>query len=256
MQDKVTKYEDPIITEVVDRVTLLKINRPDHANAINREVMLRLREEFDKAEWDESIAAVILTGVGERAFCAGLDLKERRSMSKKEAFIDREKSMIPFFRKLHNFSKPIIGAINGPAIGGGAELALVCDIRVAAPSARFGQGEIKWGMIPSMGGIQRLRLIVGMGRAKDLILTGKTIEASEAERYGIYNAIVEKGKLIEEALAVANMIAKNSPIAVKQAKRALDIGADTQMAMFLDFELSKECFYRGEAFTGPAKFGK
>ena len=215
-----------------------------------------MHEEFERAQWDDSIAAVILTGMGERAFCAGLDLKERRSLGKEEAFIDREKSMIPLFQKLHNFSKPIIGAINGPAIGGGAELALVCDIRVAVQSARFGQGEIKWGMIPSMGGIQRLRLIVGMGRAKELILTGKTIEASDAERYGIYSAIVEKGRLIEEALAVANMIAQNSPIAVKQAKRALDIGANTQMAMSLDFELSKECFYKGEAFTGPTNFGK
>lgn len=256
MGDNSIRHENSVIAEVIDKVLLLKINRPEQANAINRDVIRRLREEFDKAEWNDAIAVIILTGEGEKAFCAGLDLKERRSLSQKEALIDREKNMVPFFRKLQNFSKPIIGAINGPAIGGGAELALICDIRIGTVAARFGQGEIKWGMIPSMGAIQRLRLIVGMSRAKELILTGKNIEAIEAERYGIYNCIAEKGRLIEKALSVATEIASNSPIAVKQAKRALDIGADIQMAMFLDFELSKECFFRGEAFAGPAKFGK
>ena len=252
----VERDDSVVVTEVVDRVMLLKINRVAQANAMNRDVVRRLRDELEEAKWNESISAVILTGEGEKVFCAGIDLKERSSLSEKEAFIDREKNMLAFIQGAHNFPKPIIGAINGPALGGGAELALICDIRVAVPSARFGNTEIKWGMIPSMGGIQRLRLIVGMGRAKELLLTGKSIEAAVAERYGIYNSIVEKEKLLEEAFSVANEIAANSQVGVRQTKRALDLGADTQVSMALDFELSKECFHKGDAFSGPTGFGK
>ena len=248
--------EELLVTEVVDRVAVIKLNRPEQANALNRELLYKVLEELEKAEWDDEIGVVILTGAGEKSFCAGLDLKERRSLDRNEVLAERERRYFPFFQRLQEFSKPIIGAINGPAIGGGAELALICDVRIATPSARFGQGEIRWGMIPSMGAIQRLRIIVGMGHAKELLLTGRVIDAMEAQRLGIYNKVVEKELLMEESFKIASEISKNSPIAVRQTKRALNVGANMSMALAYDFELSKECFYQGDAFVGPTKFGK
>ncbi len=248
--------ERQIITERREDVAVVKLNRPLQANALSRGLVAELREEFDLMEWDDSVSVIILTGCGEKAFCAGIDLKERAALSKEENLLDRRKNIYPFFRKMGEYPKPIIGLINGPAIGGGAELALICDIRIASPNARFGQGEIRWGMIPSCGAIQRLRLIVGMGVAKELILTGRTIEAEEALCLGIYNKVVERESLMDVGLSLAVEISKFSPITVQQAKRALDVGADMSSALAFDFEASKECFYLGGALGGPGKFMK
>ena len=246
--------ERQIITERQGDVAVVKLNRPRQANALSRELVAELREEFNLMEWDDSVSVIVLTGCGEKAFCAGIDLKERAALPKEENLLDRKKNIFPFLKKMGEYPKPIIGLINGPAIGGGAELALICDIRVASPNAQFGQGEIRWGMIPSCGAIQRLRLIAGMGVAKELILTGRIVEAKEALRLGIYNRVVEKEELMNEGLNLASEISKLSPVAVQQAKKALDIGADTYSSMAFDFEASTECFYSGDALSGPKKF--
>jgi len=248
--------ERQIITERREDVAVVKLNRPSQANALSRDLVAELREEFNLMEWDDSVSVIVLTGCGEKAFCAGIDLKERAALSKEENLLDRRKNVFPFFEKMGEYPKPIIGLINGPAIGGGAELALICDIRIASPNARFCQGEIRWGMIPSCGAIQRLRLIAGMGVAKELILTGRTIEAEEALRLGIYNKVVKKEELMDEGLRLAVEISKFSPITVKQAKRALEIGADIHSALAFDFEASKECFYLGTALKEPERFKK
>ena len=133
-------------------------------------------------------------------------------------------------------------------------MALLCDIRIAAPHASFGQAEIRWGMIPSAGGCQRLRLIAGLGVAKELVFTGKAIEAEEAYRLGIYNKLISSKNLISEALDLGNSIAQHSSLAVKQAKKVLDFGAGVSALSTFDFEASKECFYRGQALKRLKNF--
>ena len=237
-------------------IVILSLNRPEQANALDQALVKNLRHTFEKIEWDASVNVVILTASGGKSFCAGIDLKERSHMSEDELLLYREKDLIPLFHYLGAFPKPIIGAINGVALGGGAELALICDIRIAVPHARFGHTEIRWGMIPSGGGCQRLRLTAGMSVAKELIFTGKVIEAEEAHRARIYNRVVPSGELIAEALRLGNEIGQHSSLAIKQAKRALEVGAGVSAASAFDFEASKECFYRGQAKEGPKSFKK
>ena len=246
--------EDILIREVKGNVATLKLNRPGQANALNRELYLRLKKELDELQWDDEVRVVVITGEGKKAFCAGIDLKERAQKDKDEILLEREKVIRPFYLTLGNFPKPTIAALNGPALGGGAELALTCDIRVASTAARFGQSEIKWGMIPSCGACQRLRLITGMGIAKEIILSGRVLEAEEAFRLGIYNRLVSEKSLVDEAMDLAKEISQNPPIAVKQAKKALESGADISVALDFDFEASKECFLSGDAFAGPETF--
>lgn len=243
-----------LIKKIDGNVVILKLNRPKQANALNRELFTRFREELDALQWDDQVRVVIIAGSGEKAFCAGIDLKERAQKEKDEILRERETIIRPFYVALGNFPKPTIAAMNGPALGGGAELALACDIRVASPAAKFGLSEIKWGMIPSCGACQRLRLITGMGVAKEIILTGRVLEAEEAYRLGIYNRLVPYEKLQEETMSLAKQISENPPIAVKQAKKVLDLGADISAALDFDFEASKECFFAGNALSKPKTF--
>jgi enoyl-CoA hydratase/carnithine racemase len=235
-------------------ILIVTLNRPEQMNSLNVEVVRNLREAFENIQWDESVKVVILSGKGEKSFCAGLDLKERSRMSEEEILNSRERDIIPLFHYLGGFPKPIIAAINGVALGGGAELALVCDMRLATPHARFGQTEVRWGMIPSAGGCQRLRLITGMAVAKELILTGKVIEAEQALRLGIYNKVVPAEDLMTEALNTGNEMAQHSSVALKQAKMVLDFGAGLTPSLAFDLEASKECFYRGQAMDGHKAF--
>jgi len=244
--------EDMLVKNINGNVAILKLNRPKQANALNRELFVSLKEELDALQWDDEIRVVIITGSGEKAFCAGIDLKERARKNKAEILRERETVIRPFYVALGDFPKPTIASLNGPALGGGAELALTCDLRVASPVAKFGQSEIKWGMIPSCSACQRLRLITGMGVAKEIILTGRVLEAAEAYRLGIYNRLVPYEKVQEETMNLAKEISGNSPIAVKQAKKALDLGSDLSAALDFDFEASKECFFSGNAL-GRAK---
>ena len=246
--------QNVLIKEIVGNTAILKLNRPKHANALNRELFIRLREELDTLQWDDEIRAVVIAGSGEKAFCAGIDLKERARKKRDEILRERETVIRPFYVALGNFPKPTIASLNGPALGGGAELALTCDLRVASPGARFGQSEIKWGMIPSCGACQRLRLITGMGVAKEVILTGRVFEAEEAFRLGIYNRMVPFDKLQEETMNLAKGISENPPIAVKQAKKVLDLGADISAALDFDFEASKQCFFAGDALARAKTF--
>lgn len=247
------KYKD-ILWERKGAVVWITLNRPGQRNALSVALAVELREAFEDLRWEDSVKVVVLTGSGEKAFCAGLDLKERSRMSPEEILVSREREVIPLFHRLGEFPKPIVGAINGVALGGGAELALVCDVRIASPQARFGQTEIRWGMIPSAGGCQRLRVLAGVGAAKELILTGRVIEAEAAHRLGIYNRIVPLEDLVAAATALAEEMAQHSLIALKQAKRALDFGTGVGPLQAFDLEASKECFYRGEALEGHKSF--
>ncbi len=247
------RYGNFLLKKEGDILTIT-LNRPKQMNALNVEMVRNLKEAFENVRWGASIKIVILSGKGEKGFCAGLDLKERSRMGEEEILMSRERDIIPLFHYLGEFPKPIIGAINGVALGGGAELALVCDVRIATPHARFGQTEIRWGMIPSAGGCQRLRVTVGMAAAKELILTGRVIEAGEALNLGIYNRVVSPEDLMTEALNLGKELAQHSSIALRQAKKVLDFGAEVSSSQAFDFEASNECFYRGKAMEGHKSF--
>lgn len=243
-----------LLTERSGEVFIITLNRPEQRNALNLEMVREITQSFKDIRWDESIKVVILTGNGEKSFCAGVDLKERGLMDEAEILLSRERDIIPMYHYIGDFPKPLIGAINGVALGGGAELALVCDVRLGAPGALFGQTEIKWGMIPSAGACQRLRVAAGLAVAKELIFTGRIIEAEEAHQHGIYDRIVSQEELLKEARNLADEIAQNSFHALIQAKKVLDFGSGISSLLAFDLEASKECFYRGQAMTGHKAF--
>lgn len=246
--------QDVLKIKVEDYVAWISINRPDHSNALSRDVFVSLREELDRMAVDDNVRVVVITGEGNKAFCAGIDLKERAAMPEHEILPYRETVIRSFFHSLGNFPKPSVAAVNGVAYGGGAEVALACDIRIASTTARFSQSEIRWGMIPACGGCQRLRMIVGIGRAKELIFTGRVVDAAEAVRLGIFNRAVPPEELEMETRKLAVEIAGHSPVAVRQAKKAIDVGAAVSEAYEYEFEVSKACYFAGDAMAGPGRF--
>ncbi len=245
-----------LLKQVDGHVALLTLNRPKEMNALSHDLMLALRDEIAACDADESIRAVVLTGTGERAFCAGVDLKERAAMTEDAVMESRRVAVKPCFDAFRVIATPVIAAVNGVALGGGAELALACDIRLAAPHARFAHPEIRWGMIPAAGAHQRLRNLVGLGMAKEIMLTGRTVEADEAHRLGIYNHVLAAPKLLDAALARAATIAGHAPVAVRQSKRVLDDWAYSDAAFEAEFEASKACYADGSALAGPRDFKK
>jgi methylglutaconyl-CoA hydratase len=246
--------QDVLNIKIEENIAFLSINRPKQSNSLSRAVFVSLREELEKMAFDDNVRVVVIRGEGEKAFCAGIDLKERAKMPKDEIPVFREKVIKTFFTTLADFPKPTIAAVNGVAFGGGAEVALACDIRIASSSAKFAQSEIRWGMIPACGGCQRLRMIVGIGRAKELVFTGRVVEAQEALQLGIFNRVVPPEDLQAEVSRLAAEIANNSPLAVRQAKKAIDVGADLSEAFEYEFEVSKACYFAGDAMSGPEKF--
>jgi enoyl-CoA hydratase/carnithine racemase len=225
-------------------------------NSLNGAVCARLKEIIDELEQDDDIRVIILTGSGEKAFCAGIDLRERRGMSDREVNFLRNNIIFPCFRRLEEMEKPLIGAINGLALGGGAEIVLICDVRIASENARFGQTEVKWAIIPGAGACQRLPQIVGIGRAKEMLLTGKIIDAREGEKIGLYNLVTTSQNLMEEAYKMADMIGENGPVAVRQVKKAVNMGTQNKLAIAFDSEASKVCYHTQDRLEGVAAFNE
>lgn len=246
--------QDVLTKKVEDHIAFLTLNRPEQANSLNKALFLALRSEMEALEYEDDVRVIVITGAGKKAFCAGIDLKERAQMPKNEILSFRDQHIKPCFDSLRRSTKPLIAAVNGVALGGGAELALACDMRIASSKAKLAQSEIRWGMIPACGACQRLRMIIGIGRAKEIIFTGRAVEAKEALQWGIYNRVVPEKDLMEETKKLASQIAKNSPVAVKQAKKAIDMGAHISEALEFEFEASKACYFAGEAMSEPEKF--
>jgi enoyl-CoA hydratase len=218
-----------------DGIVLMTINRPEKRNALNHAVVDELGEAFRVATQDRSVKALVLTGAGDKAFIAGADIGELASLGAVEAErLSRRGQEV--FRALETLRKPSVAAINGYALGGGLELAMSCTIRVASPDAKLGQPEVKLGIIPGYGGTQRLPRIVGRGRALDLLLTGETIDAAEAHRIGLVNAIAEKPALIDAAKDWAKKVLSNGPLAVALTMEAVDAGLDSGIDAGLRFE--------------------
>jgi len=234
------KYEEE------EKIAILTIKRPNTLNALNSKVLDELDKTLDNIN-TEKIRVLIITGDGEKAFVAGGDIEEMSMFTQNEGK-SFSKSGNAIFRKIETFPIPVIAAVNGYAVGGGCELALSCDIRICSYNAMFSQPEVGLGIIPGLGGTLRLPRLIGSGRSKTMIFTGKNIMADEAFRSGLVNAIYPREELLGEAKKLANTIAKNSPIAVKNSKKAINEGMDVDIdnAITIEEKLFGDCFETSE----------
>jgi methylglutaconyl-CoA hydratase len=216
-------------------VVILTLNRPEAANALSLNMLNELREVQQELKFNRNVRCVIITGAGEKAFCAGADLKERAQMN--ETQVRQTVSLIrETINEFEQLPQPVICAMNGAAFGGGLELALACDIRIAADTAKMGLTETSLAIIPGAGGTQRLPRLIGKGRAKELIYTAKRITAIEAEKIGLIEYAVPSEQLMEKAVQMANQIVENAPIAVAQAKIAINRGLEVDLNTGLKLE--------------------
>jgi len=224
-----------LLTEERNGIAMLTLNRPEVMNSFNLELLHALKEEIDALKFNPGIRVVIITGAGQKAFCAGADLKERTTMSEFQvkSFIFTIRNL---FTSIENLNKPVIAAINGVALGGGTELSLACDIRIASLNASMGLTETRLAIIPGAGGTQRLPRLIGRGKAKELIFTGRRVSAEEALQIGLVNQICEPESLLDECLRMAAMICETGPIAIEQAKYAINYGLETDLHTGLGIE--------------------
>jgi len=218
-----------------DGIALVTVNRPEKLNALNRDTMEELADAFTRAREDAAIRALIVTGAGEKAFVAGADIKELAVLSPIEARALALRGQA-IFRALETLPKPTVAAVNGFALGGGLELAMSCAIRVAASNARFGQPEVKLGIVPGYGGTQRLPRLVGRGRAIEMLITGETIDAVEAYRTGLVNCVTPLEELLPFSRSWLTKVLANGPKAIALAIEAVDVGLDCGLEEGLRFE--------------------
>lgn len=220
--------------EVFGHAAIITINRPEALNALNIDVLTELGQEIARAEKDDGVYVMIITGAG-KAFVAGADIQHMKDLSSVEARAFGEYGS-SVFRRIEESEKPVIAAVNGYALGGGCELAMACDIRIAGTKAKFGQPEVGLGITPGFGGTQRMPRIVGLSKAKELIFTAETIGAEEALRIGLVSKVVADEELMDSALEMANKIAKNAQIAVRQSKAAINTGMQSDISTGLSYE--------------------
>ena len=229
MDDKV------LLTKERDGIAVLTLNRAEVMNSFNFALLQAIKEQIEAFKFNNNIRVVIITGSGQKAFCAGADLKERTTYSELQVktFIFTIRNL---FTSIEHLNKPVIAAINGVALGGGTELALACDIRIASMNALMGLTETRLAIIPGAGGTQRLPRLIGRGKAKELIFTGRRVDAREALQIGLVNQICEQESLLDECLKMAAMICEAGPIAIEQAKYAINYGLETDLHTGLGIE--------------------
>lgn len=235
-------------------VGVITINRPQALNALNSKVLEDLAEVFGAVDL-ETTRALILTGAGEKSFVAGADIGEMSSLTKAEGEAFGKKGN-DIFRMIETFPIPVIAAVNGFALGGGCEIAMSCDIRIASENAIFGQPEVGLGITPGFGGTQRLARLIGDGMAKQLIYTAKNIKADEALRIGLVNAVYPQEELLAAAEKMAGQIAANAPIAVRACKKAIGDGRQVNIdeALVIEEKLFGSCFESEDQREGMANF--
>ena len=226
-------YETLILETPADGVLLIRLNRPQALNALNSQLLGELSQALDTAETDDAVRCLVLTG-SERAFAAGADIKEMSEKTYAQMF--SQDFFTPAARRIEQFRKPIIAAVSGFALGGGCELAMLCDFIIAAETAKFGQPEINLGVMPGIGGTQRLTRFVGKSKAMDMILTARMMDAAEAERAGLVSRVVPADKLLDEALAAAAKIAGQSPLAVAMNKELVNAAFETTLSTGVTME--------------------
>lgn len=214
------------------QVALVRLNRPDALNALNRELMTELRDTMQQLDADDAVRVIVLTG-NEKAFAAGADIKE---MADAGAIDMLKRDQFATWDQITKTKKPVIAAVSGFALGGGCEVVMTCDIVIASETARFGQPEIKIGVMPGAGGTQRLARAVGKARAMEMVLTGEMISAEEAHRIGLVNRVVPVELYLSEAVKLAQQMAKHSPVALRLAKEAVLHAFNTTLDQGLHFE--------------------
>jgi enoyl-CoA hydratase len=240
--------------EVKGAVGVITINRPEALNALNSAVLDDLNAVLDGVD-QEAVRALVITGAGQKSFVAGADIGEMSTLSKAEGEAFGKKGN-DIFRKIETFPLPVIAAVNGFALGGGCELSMSCDIRIAADNAVFGQPEVGLGITPGFGGTQRLARLVGPGMAKQMIYTARNIKADEAFRVGLVNAVYTQEELLPAAEKMAGQIAMNAPIAVRACKKAVNDGLQVDMdkAIVVEEKLFGSCFETHDQKEGMGAF--
>ncbi|PLX88230.1 MAG: crotonase [Desulfuromonas sp.] len=236
-------------------VTVITINRPDALNALNPETLKELDETFSEIEANPATKVIMITGAGDKAFVAGGDISVMQPLNPLQArTVARQAQHL--FNRIEHSTKIVLAAINGYALGGGCELALACDIRLAADSAKLGQPEINLGIIPGWAGTQRLPRLIGKGKAKELMLTGNMISALQAEKLGLVNKVVPDDKLFDTTLEMAQKIAAKPQVAVRLIKQAVDNGMEMPVDKAIDYEaeLFALCFATEDQKEGMAAF--
>lgn len=243
-----------LIIEKQNRIGIVKINNPEALNALNTAILLELGQAFDELATDGEVDVIVLTGEG-RAFVAGADIAE---MCTKQAAKGKSFGRLgaTVFRKIELLEKPVIAAVNGFALGGGCELAMACDIRIASSKAKFGQPEVGLGITPGFSGTQRLPRLVGLGKAKELIYTAAVINAEEACRIGLVNTVVAPEELMDKTLEMAAAIAAQAQLAVRYSKEAINRGIETDIETGIDIETSLfgMCFATADQKEGMEAF--
>ena len=233
------------------------LNRPGQMNALNKDLFEDLKRLIDVLETDKTVRALILTGSGEKAFCVGADLKERQGMNEKDILV-RLDFVHKLYTRMESLPYPVIAAMNGIALGGGMEIALACDFRIAAKNVMMGFPEVELAIIPGNGGTQRLASLVGVNKAMELILLAKRMTAEEALSYGIVNQVVPEGKALDEAKVWAQKMMEAGPVAIRQAKLAIRGGQERPLDQGLMWELEryKECLYTKDRLEGLKAFSE
>jgi enoyl-CoA hydratase len=244
-----------LLFQVENGVGMITINRPKALNALNYDTLQDLSDIFDQMTGDDTVKTVIITGSGEKSFVAGADITAMLPMSAVEGR-KWAKFAQGIFNKIENFPRPVIAAVNGFALGGGCELAMACDIRIASEKAKFGQPEVSLGIPPGFGGTQRLPRLVGKGRAKELLFTGDMIDAAEAYRIGLVNQVTKPEALLDKAKSMAQKIMSRGPVAVELCKAAVNEGLDVDLESGVAFEaeIFGLCFATADQKEGMSAF--
>lgn len=244
-----------IYLEREDRLVTLYVNRPKALNALNRDTLLEIQAAVKEVKSDQEVEALIVTGAGDRAFVAGADIAFMQSLS---AIEGRAFGLLgqETFRMIEAMEKPVIAAVNGFALGGGCELAMCCDFRIASSKAKFGQPEVGLGIIPGFGGTQRLPRLIGAGMARQMLFSAELVDATEALRIGLVNSVVAPEDLMPAVTALARRIIANGPLAVRLCKASINEGLQTDIdrAMTIEADLFGLCFSSADQKEGMQAF--
>ena len=234
-------------------ITVMKVSAPKSLNALNSTILKEMGDFIDHL--DKATRVLIITGDGEKSFVAGADISEMAHLNEQEGF-EFGRLGAQVFRKIELLPMPVIAAVNGFALGGGCELAMSCDIRIASSKAKFGQPEVGLGIIPGFSGTHRLPKLIGQGYAKEMIYTGKVIRADEALRIGLVNAVYEPEELMDKAMEIAQLMLKNAPVAISLAKQSINEGYDLDAdgAIGLENKLFGKCFATRDQKEGMDAF--
>ncbi|MFQ5694129.1 MAG: enoyl-CoA hydratase/isomerase family protein [Nitrospinota bacterium] len=248
-----------LLIEKKDRILTMTLNRPEAMNALDPDTRVRLRDVLEEFREDDGLWVAILTGAGEKAFCAGADIKKTISPTLEQSVWDKRRPFLggrDVYPVLEGLTKPVIAAINGYALGGGLEMALCCDIRIASETASFGLPEVSIGIMPGSGGTQRLSRVMGLPHALHMTLTGERIDAREAHRIGLVTRVVAPGDLMKTAREIAETICRRAPLGVRFAKESIRRGAEMNLADGLRLENALFTLLRGtkDAVEGTRAF--